>query len=241
MLDNNVITNEIVNLYYEQYYKKIPNQKIYPNEELVRFIGRNFSSHEYNARKNIKILEAGCGSGSNLWMIAKEGFDTYGIDLSNESIQLTRKTLQFFDTTANLSVQNMCHVNFPEDYFDAIVDILSSSCLTKAQGITFLKTVKKILKPNGLFFSYLPCKTSDAFLNTGESKLIDSDTLDGITRKDSPLYGNFHPLRFFHPIEYENLLTSMDFEVTYSEIASRTYYRRHENLVDVVVVAKRIS
>ena len=39
------------------------------------------------------ILEAGCGSGGNLWMIAQEGFNTYGLDFSKESIKVVKNLI----------------------------------------------------------------------------------------------------------------------------------------------------
>ena len=69
-------------------------QRLYPNEELLRFLGRHFfNSVPKDERKTIRVLELGCGSGANLWMISKEGFDTYGIDISNSAISLASKML----------------------------------------------------------------------------------------------------------------------------------------------------
>lgn len=59
----------------------------YPNEELVKFIGKNFFRIPKEERQNIKILELGCGQGANLWFLAKEGFDVYGIDISPSAIK----------------------------------------------------------------------------------------------------------------------------------------------------------
>lgn len=64
-------------------------QRKYPNEEFFRFMGRNFFQEPVSGRRNINILEVGSGSGANLWLLVKEGFfETYGIDLSSESIKL---------------------------------------------------------------------------------------------------------------------------------------------------------
>ena len=79
-----------VKSWYEKSYKNsgFKAQRRYPNEELLRFLGTNFFNKDATDRKNIKVLEVGCGSCPNLWMIAKEGFDAYGLDLSDESLKL---------------------------------------------------------------------------------------------------------------------------------------------------------
>ena len=84
-------------------------QRKYPNEELCRFMGRNFFSKNLNEleRQEIKILETGCGSGANIWMLAREGFATYGIDLSPEAIKLAELMLDSYGVGAKLSVQDM--------------------------------------------------------------------------------------------------------------------------------------
>ena len=68
-----------VEKWYEESYKSrgFKAQRRYPNEELLRFLGVNFSNNDVESRKKIKVLEVGCGSCANLWMVAKEGFDAY--------------------------------------------------------------------------------------------------------------------------------------------------------------------
>jgi len=76
--------------WYECSYKShgLGAQRRYPNEEMLRFLGRNLFKIPNESRKETRVLEVGCGSCSNLWVVAKEGFDAYGIDFSSESIAL---------------------------------------------------------------------------------------------------------------------------------------------------------
>jgi len=76
--------------WYERSYQSLglEAQRRYPNEEMLRFLGCNLFKIPYESRKETCVLEVGCGSCSNLWVVAKEGFDAYGIDLSSESIVL---------------------------------------------------------------------------------------------------------------------------------------------------------
>ena len=66
----------------------------YPFDSVVSFIFKNFKN---KIRKNVKVLDLGCGGGNNSYFIAKEGFDLYAVDGSNTSIQITRKKLSFYD------------------------------------------------------------------------------------------------------------------------------------------------
>src|SRR4051812_28520612 len=81
---------------YDRAYKAegFAAQRLYPNEELLRFLGRNFFSKvPREARSSVPVLEVGCGSGANLWMIAREGFDAHGLELSGEALELCRTML----------------------------------------------------------------------------------------------------------------------------------------------------
>lgn len=90
--------NEVCRNWYEHSYnsEKLAAQRRYPNEELCRFMGRTWFQLPRAARHDVKILELGCGSGANLWMLKREGFDTYGLDLSPEAIHLAHKMLEFW-------------------------------------------------------------------------------------------------------------------------------------------------
>jgi hypothetical protein len=57
-------------------------QRRYPNEELVRFLARHFFPIPCAERAAVPILEVGCGSGANLWMIAREGFAAHGLSIT---------------------------------------------------------------------------------------------------------------------------------------------------------------
>jgi methylase of polypeptide subunit release factors len=88
-------THDSAKIFYDKTYseKGFSAQRRYPNEELCRFVGRHFHHLSHEEKKKIKALETGCGSGANLWMLAKEGFETHGLDLSGASLKLAQEML----------------------------------------------------------------------------------------------------------------------------------------------------
>lgn len=216
--------------YNDSYHsEKFLAQRLYPNEELCRFMGRNWFHLPGNQRKNIKILELGCGSGSNLWMLKREGFDAYGIDLSSEAIDLAKQmcehwSLDYLSVTGDtcLSVQDMTELSFSDETFDTVLDIFSAFCLTESEWKCCLNEVNCVLKKHGKFFVYTPSKSSDAFINHMPAKMIDNSTLEGILRETSPYYGNNYPVRFMSKEDVEKSAGDL-FEITYFEKVSRTY------------------
>lgn len=234
---------EKVQGFYEASYSSLgfSAQRKYPNEELCRFVGRNFSQLSADQKQAVRVLEVGCGSGANLWMLAREGFDTFGVDLSSESLALARQMLENYEAKASLSAGDMTQLDFSDGFFHAVVDVFSSNCLDAQNGQAFIASVSRVLAKDGLFFSYFPAKSSEAFINHKPASMLDDDTLSGIYRADSPFTGNHYPFRFLHPLEYEQMLIEAGFEVQYSEVVSRTYGRRKEQFSFITIEARKVS
>ena len=232
--------------YYQDTYQSLGHaaQRRYPNEELCRFMGRNYFPLPFEQRRNIRILETGSGSGANLWMIAREGFDAVGIDLSPTANELCEQTLSSYQTTAELHVGDMTTLPFADESVDAVVDIFSSNCLDHTAGAAFIRDVRRVLKPGGRFFSYFPSKRSDAWTDPlaksrDEPAFIDEHTLNGIARDSSPFFGNDYPFRFLHPREYIAFLEDNGFSVPYCETVQRTYRDRQEAFEFVTIEGVR--
>lgn len=215
-------------------------QKKYPNEELLRFLLREFIfKKDRKKMKDIHVLDLGCGPGANLWTIAKEGFGAYGIDLSPKAIDLCRQMMDHWGVPAELKVADMTEIPYGNKTFDAVVDIFSSFCLSEEEFLTCLDEVKRVLKKKGKFFSYSPSTNSDTFKDYLPSKKIDAYTLDGIKRKSSPYYGNDYLFRFIPPLRYRNILRENGFTVTYLEIVSRTFNNTKEYVEFVTIVGEK--
>jgi len=234
-------TLEVTRSWYDKSYGHscFSAQRRYPNEELLRFFGRHYFPMPTAQRRTTHVLEVGCGSGANLWMIAREGFDAHGIDLSPEAIGLCARMLENWGAAATLSVASMTECPYASGFFDTIVDVFSSYCLDESGFAVFLSEMSRLLRPGGRYFSYFPSKRSDAFRNPGPSQRIGSSTLDGIHRETSPFYGNYYPFRFIAGEEYRFALNERNMRTVYEETVGRTYNKGTEYFEFVVIGAEK--
>ena len=122
----------------------------YPNENLIQFIARNFYKEE---RKNINLLEIGCGPGANIWFMAREGFNAVGIDGSYTAINRAKGRLQNENLNAQFIVGDIIKLPFENQKFNAIID---NECLysnSEQNTILILSEIDRVLKKDGLFYS----------------------------------------------------------------------------------------
>ena len=224
--------------YYDLIYKKkgLEAQRRYPNEELCRFFGRNFFHIDKKKRKHIKVLETGCGSCGNLWMIAKEGFAAYGIDFSNEAIKVAKKFFKKQKLKGFFTKGDFTSMNYKNNFFNCVVDVFSSCCLSKIDGERYIKDVNRILKKNGKFFTYFSSKKSDMF-KFSSRKMLDKDTL--ISLKQKSAFKVDHAQRFMGLNQYCDLLLKNGFKVEYKEELMRTYFFTREKFYFNVIEAKK--
>ncbi len=215
-------------------------QRLYPNEELLRFLGREFFSRpEAAPRHTVRVLELGCGAGSNLWMIAREGFAAHGVDISTHALALGHRMLAHWGVAAALTAGSITHLPYPAAYFDVVVDVFSAYCLPEREFALCLDEVQRVLKPGGKFFSYSPSTASQAFIDYAPATKLDAFTLSGIKRPTSPYAGNDYPFRFISPEHYEDLLAARGFRVTYLEQVARTYRRLQETFAFITIVGEK--
>lgn len=194
-------------------------------------MGRNFFPVPPDRRSAVRILEAGCGSGANLWMIAREGFDAYGLDFSTASIALCRQMLARYGVSADLRVGDMVALDYEAASFDAVVDVFSSYCLDDAGHAAFLDNVQRVLKPGGRFFTYTPGKGSTDW--TGPGNVVPAP---GSPR----VYGNNrYPFRYTTTEQLGSDLRRRGFEVAASETLRRSCERGAFFFEFVVVDAVR--
>lgn len=125
----------------------------YPGEDLIRFIARNF--YQVQERKQIKILEVGCGPGANLWFMAREGFSIVGIDGSQTAIAQaqTRLDLECAGWNGELHCGDIRHLPFQDEVFDAVVDNEAVYCNDYETSKAIYAEMARVTKDGGKLFS----------------------------------------------------------------------------------------
>ena len=165
------------------------SQRLYPNEEFVRFMGRHFFALPQEERQRVSVLEIGCGTGANLWMVAKEGFDAHGIDFAPTAIALCRTTMEKWSVRFHCDVGNMLDLSYPDCRFDAVADVFSATHLAFSLHERVYQEAHRVLKRGGRFFSYHPSDQSYSFVHGG-GQLLDCYTITDVVNERAPYQGN---------------------------------------------------
>ena len=224
---------------FEKQYKVdgIAAQRLYPNEALIKFIASNFFKIDFDRRKNIKILEVGCGSGANLWMLAKEGFDVYGVDSSETGIKLAEDHLiQKWGVNAVLKVGYFEDLPFEKDEFDVVCDLVSLQHIDLDTSKLAFSEINRVLKTGGLFFSYRLSDASTMYQCSG-GEFIDSATVSNICDLSMPLNNN-GPISFWSPTLAKFMYEKQSFEIQSIERVGQTY-NGGKNYVEYLSIISR--
>ena len=95
-------------------------QPKYPTEHVVRFVFTQFPRN-LKERSNLKILDLGCGAGRHTIFLAREGFQTYATDVSEEGLKVVEKRLRDEKLQGTLKKANMEEQPFSDNFFDGII------------------------------------------------------------------------------------------------------------------------
>ena len=171
-------------------------------------------------------------------MLVREGFDVYGLDFSNTAVALCQEVVRPFGS-AKVQQGNMLCTPYADDAFHVVCDVFSGNYFTHENYKNFIVEVGRILKPEGLFFFFSPCVTSQAFVNYAPALKIDDYTLNGIYREDSPYAGNHYPFHFLDADIVDEIMKAGGMVRLSLERVSRTHNKLAEPFSHLVGVYKK--
>jgi SAM-dependent methyltransferase len=110
-----------------------------------------------------RVLEAACGPGLFLKMMAKEGYDVFGFDLNPAMVEYSKNRLKEYGISkADAAVANMKYFKFEEKFDAGFVCINSLGYLKKDQDIiSHFKSMNNALNKGAIYIVEISCKCED--------------------------------------------------------------------------------
>ncbi len=140
--------------------------EFFEEREEKRYQGQAFihSFAQFTRWRGKKVLEVGCGCGIDLLQFARAGAEVYAIDLSQHSVELTRKHLELCGLRAEIKQGDGRDLPFPSDYFDLVYSwgVLHHS----PEPSKVVEEIYRVLKPGGYIKGMVYSHNSPAWLKT---------------------------------------------------------------------------
>lgn len=122
----------------------------YPDTEFVRFMAKHYYATE--DRASVKVLEMGCGTGANLWYLAREGFLATGVDGSVVAVVKSAERLKNEGVAAAVVRSDLRNTGFVGGRFDVVADIEAVSINDFSAAQEIYSECLRLLKPGGRLF-----------------------------------------------------------------------------------------
>lgn len=174
----------------------------YPAEPVIRFIARNYYRED---RRKIKILDFGCGAGSNTWYLAREGFDTYAFDGSKSAVERAAARLKEEGLRADFRVRDALELDYEKEMFDCIIDNAVVYANKVQDIIEMYKNIYGLLKQGGKLFSVSFTTGTTGF---GTGARLEEQTFCDITEGCLSGRGTAH---FYNMEELQDILREVGF------------------------------
>lgn len=112
--------------------------------------------------ENLTILDLGSGNGKHANYLARLGNNVTGFEISPTAIAIARDRAKEIDISVDYQCRNIGE-QYPcdDEYFDLVIDVMSSNSLNERERTIYLKEVYRVLKTGGHFFVRALCKNGD--------------------------------------------------------------------------------
>lgn len=170
-----------------------------PSEDIYHYLYR-WSSLDFTT-----FLDMGCGLGRHTLLFAENGFETYGVDLSEYALLELREKSKEKELTVETQVGDINKLPYKSGKFDCLLayHVISH---TDTYGIKeVIGEIRRVLRTGGEFFVTLCSKRSPSYTKVSNI-VVDSNT---IIKMEEPEVGIPH-----YYCELDNVRNLMgDFEV----------------------------
>ena len=164
-----------------------------------------------------RILDLGCGAGRHVVYFAEKGFETYGADISETGLVLTKKRLGRRRLEAEMIKCDMKSIPYVSSCFDAVLCVQAIYHQRLKEIQQTISEVHRILKRRGLLLVNLHSKRSDKY-GVG-TELEDGTFIQG----NGPEKGVPH--HFFDEGELRELLRDFEVDIEVKEKKVGDYLR----------------
>jgi SAM-dependent methyltransferase len=127
------------------YYRKPPWDTGISPPELIAHIQSNPPG---------KALDLGCGTGTNVITLAKNGWQVTGVDFAPHAITLARQKIQHAGVQADLLVGDVTQLDNVSGPFNLILDLGCFHSLGQEERKAYLKNIQRLLAVQGVYLLY---------------------------------------------------------------------------------------
>ncbi|OUW95791.1 MAG: hypothetical protein CBD97_02350 [Pelagibacteraceae bacterium TMED237] len=172
--------------YYSKLYPKLLNRDKKRNNQLIensyergKFLFKKLKKYFPN-RKNLRLLDIGCGGGGKLRIFKENGWDVYGVDPDSDLLNLVKRKYKLKNTFS----KNFEDLKLKKNYFDFII---VSGSLEHVNNLN--KVMEKInlySKKSSLLFldsKGFPNNIKEKFFNFNHHRLLGPTTINLLAHK----------------------------------------------------------
>jgi ubiquinone/menaquinone biosynthesis C-methylase UbiE len=132
-------------IYHHYRSESLPWELGKPRKSLVKLV-------ESGRIKPNKTLDLCCGAGTNPIYLAKKGFDVTAMDISDGATKLSKEKAKKENVEMNLLIGSFLSLPFKDERFDFVFDMGCFHHVKTSNRTTFIRGVKRVLKPKGTYF-----------------------------------------------------------------------------------------
>lgn len=147
---------------WDAYYRQNRYVTWWPNEQMIRFV----VNERLRAGSERRALDLGCGNGRHLWLLAREGFDTVGIDLSRTALGMARKWMKRERLTVKVVEGDAAALPHSDATFDLCLVSHLLDYLPMPDALTVARELHRVMAPGASFCATLH-STRDREFGTG--------------------------------------------------------------------------